>query len=74
MTYTTSGPTYETVCELIGWDPEIRAIQVLDLGQEIHVAGTLLKPREWRELRAWDNFILPDGRSVVITGVPWGWI
>lgn len=72
MPYSTKGKTYLAVCAHIGWDSFIHAVQVMSRGNTVYATGTLLKPAEWRLLAQWDWSVLPDGRILRITYVPWG--
>ena len=68
--YKTTGQDYNMVCEAIGWDKNIRAVEVMRRGQKIYCTGTLLKPQEWGLLISNNGKRLSDGSTLEITHIP----
>lgn len=68
--YKSEGNDYDMVCDAIGWDKSIRAVEVMRRGKTVYCTGTLLKPQEWGELQRFNGKTLPDGSNLKITNVP----
>ena len=70
MTYSSSSEAAESVCDLIGWNFDVRPIKAYRRAGCTYATGTLLHPDEWRQLIGHHGETMPDGTTLVITQRP----